>query len=131
MKKLLFVIESLVCAGAEKSLVTLLNLIDYSKYEVDLQLFSYGGEFEQMLPKEVNLLPELPYFDSTKEPLKKMLMRKKTVQEKKFLKGRMKYSLAIRRENYTNPQKAILFWKYTQNLLCCRLCKCGKEICMG
>ena len=44
-KRLLFVIESLVCAGAEKSLVTLLNLLDYSKYEVDLQLFSYGGEF--------------------------------------------------------------------------------------
>ena len=44
MKTILFVIDSLHCAGAEKSLITLLSLIDYSKYEVDLQLFGYGGE---------------------------------------------------------------------------------------
>ena len=44
-QKLLFVIESLNCAGAEKSLTTLLNLIDYSKYEVDLQLFNSGRIF--------------------------------------------------------------------------------------
>ena len=62
MKKLLFVIESLTLGGAEKSLVTLLNLLDYEKYEVDLQLFSYGKEFEKLLPQEVNLLPILPFF---------------------------------------------------------------------
>ena len=45
-KKLLFVIESLTNAGAEKSLVTFLSILDYSKYEVDLQLFSYVGAFE-------------------------------------------------------------------------------------
>ena len=50
MKKLLFAIESLGIGGAEKSLVTLLNLLDYTTYEVDLQLFSYGGELEKMLP---------------------------------------------------------------------------------
>lgn len=60
-KRLLFVIDSLVAAGAERSLVTLLSMLDYEKYEVDLQLFGYGGEFEQFLPKEVNLLPPLPY----------------------------------------------------------------------
>ena len=113
MKKILFVIESLVCAGAEKSLVTLLNLIDYSQYEVDLQLFSYGGEFETMLPKEVNLLPELPYFTSTKEPIKKMIFCKKSSQEKRFFTGRVKYSIAIRKESFSNPQKAIVFWKAT------------------
>ncbi|MBR5673750.1 MAG: glycosyltransferase [Muribaculaceae bacterium] len=62
-KKILFVIESLVAAGAEKSLVTLLNELDYSKYDVDLQLFSYGGEFERYLPEQVNLLPPLPFLE--------------------------------------------------------------------
>lgn len=61
-KRLLFVIDSLACAGAEKSLVTLLRLLDYAKYEVDLQLFAYGGEFEDLLPPEVTLLPPLAYF---------------------------------------------------------------------
>lgn len=107
MKKLLFVIESLVCAGAEKSLVTLLSLIDYSKYSVDLQLFSYGGEFEEMLPKEVNLLPPLPYFKATSQSLPAALSAK----DKRFLWGRMKYSAALRMGKYNNPQKAVLFWK--------------------
>ena len=45
-KQLLFVIDSLTIGGAEKSLVTLLRLIDYSQYDVDLQLFAFGGEFD-------------------------------------------------------------------------------------
>ena len=60
-KKILFVIDSLHCAGAEKSLTTLLNLIDYNEYEVDLQLFGYGGALESLLPNEVNLLSPLAY----------------------------------------------------------------------
>lgn len=115
MKKILFVIESLVCAGAEKSLVTLLNLIDYTKYEVDLQLFSYGGEFEPMLPKEVNLLPRLPYFKSTEESLSSCLRRKLTSRERRCLGGRLKYSFALRTHKCNNPQKAILFWKSAHN----------------
>ena len=53
MKKIVFVIESLHHGGAEKSLVTLLNLLDYSKLQVDLILFKKGGEFEKFIPKEV------------------------------------------------------------------------------
>lgn len=83
-KQLLFVIESLTCAGAEKSLVTLLNKIDYSKYDVDLQLFTYGGEFEELLPKEVNLLPPLKYFFMAKESIKSLLLRKK-IHKKQLL----------------------------------------------
>lgn len=55
-KKLLFVMESLEIGGAEKSLVTLLSQLDYSKYDVDLFLFNPKGEFLSLLPKEVNLL---------------------------------------------------------------------------
>ena len=60
-KNILFVIDSLHCAGAEKSLTTLLSLLDYSKYNVDLQLFGYGGELEEIVPREVNILPPLDY----------------------------------------------------------------------
>ena len=56
MKKVVFVIESLRCGGAEKSLVTLLNNLDYSKLKVDLILFNEGGEFEKMVPEQVNLI---------------------------------------------------------------------------
>lgn len=113
MKRILFVIESLVCAGAEKSLVSLLNVLDYSKYEVDLQLFSYGGEFEEMLPKQVHLLPPLPYFEFTKKPLKSYFLQRYSKEENRMLKGRIGYSVALRMGKYNNPQKAVLFWKHT------------------
>ena len=58
-KKLLFVMESLGIGGAEKSLVTLLSQLDYSKYEVDLFLFRKEGDFLRLLPKEVRVL-EVP-----------------------------------------------------------------------
>ncbi|MBM7618269.1 hypothetical protein JOC95_000111 [Bacillus tianshenii] len=58
---MLFVIDSPDCAGAEKSLVTLLSFLDYQKYKVDLLLCGYGGVLETLLPDAVNLLPPLSY----------------------------------------------------------------------
>ena len=60
-EKLLFVIESLGAAGAERSLVSLLSALDYTRFDVDIQLFRYGGELECFLPKEVNLMPPFEY----------------------------------------------------------------------
>lgn len=59
MKKILFVIHSLAIGGSEKSLVSLLNCIDYNKYQVDLLMFKKGGDFEKYIPSEVNVL-EIP-----------------------------------------------------------------------
>ena len=53
MKNILFVMPSLGSGGAEKSLVNLLNLIDYEKYAVDLLLFKREGLFLSQIPKEV------------------------------------------------------------------------------
>lgn len=111
MKKLLFVIESLGIGGAEKSLVTLLNLLDYTKYEVDLQLFSYGGELEKMLPKQVNLLQPLPYYESLKESLRTYSFHNPL----KYTKARLAYSTEIRKNELTNPEKAVVFWKTSHN----------------
>ena len=44
-KSVLFVNFSLHSGGIEKSLVTLLHLFDYEKYDVDLQLFADEGLF--------------------------------------------------------------------------------------
>lgn len=56
-KNILFVIPGLGAGGAEKSLVNLLNKIDYEKYNVDLFMFNHSGIFTEFLPKEVNILP--------------------------------------------------------------------------
>ena len=58
-KSVLFVNFSLHSGGIEKSLVTLLHLFDYEKYDVDLQLFADEGLFLPRVPEQVNHLPSL------------------------------------------------------------------------
>ena len=55
-KRVLFIIDSLNCGGAEKSLVSLLPLLDYSCLDVDLLIFRRGGVFEKYLPHEINVI---------------------------------------------------------------------------
>jgi len=55
-KSLLFILPSLAGGGAEKSLITLLSLIDYSRYDVDLFLFRREGLFLPSVPREVNII---------------------------------------------------------------------------
>lgn len=59
-KKLLFVIMHLHMGGAERSLVNLLNEINYDQYEVDLLLIKREGDLIKQLPKQVHLL-DTPY----------------------------------------------------------------------
>ena len=58
-KKILFLNFSLHSGGIEKSLVTLLSLFDYDRYEVDLQLFADEGLFLDRVPEQVHHLPSL------------------------------------------------------------------------
>lgn len=110
-KEILFVIDSLHCAGAEKSLISLLSLIDYSNYNVDLQLFGYGGILEEMLPKDVNLLNKLRYTEFTEDSLVKSLYNSIKNLNFHMLHSRIKYSFKLRRGKYENTQKARLFWE--------------------
>lgn len=66
-KKILIVINSLDCGGAEKSLVSMLPLLDYRKYEVYIQMFKMNGVFQSLLPKEVTVLPEIQYLKFCKK----------------------------------------------------------------
>lgn len=111
-KKVLFVIESLTCAGGEKSLTTLLNLFNYEKYDVELQLFSYGGELEKLLPEEVNVLAPLSYYESCGQSVVSQAV--KCVLNPKgfsFLLSRVRYSIKLRQRKLGSFQQAILFWK--------------------
>ena len=58
-KQVLFINYSLHSGGIEKSLVTLLSLFDFTRYDVDLQLFANEGLFLDRVPPQVNLLPPL------------------------------------------------------------------------
>ena len=57
-KKLVFIIEQLTQGGAEIALISLLNNLDYSKYDVDLFLVYHRGELFNSINKNVNILSE-------------------------------------------------------------------------
>lgn len=104
-KRLLFVIDSLGVGGAEKSLVTLLNLLDYSRFEVDLQLFAGGGAFCRFLPAEVNVLPEPKVIRELSQPLWRLLCKPS------LFAARVAYSLKIRLRRLYIAERACLYWK--------------------
>ncbi|WP_298139046.1 glycosyltransferase [Flavobacterium sp.] len=110
-KDILFVMNKLSCGGAEKSLVSLLHLIDYSKYNVDLYLFKHEGFLMKQLPKEVNLLPqpkEFQYFDM---PFKQMALECLSSFNFKILWARFRMSLMLKSEKIpaVKEQKA---WEF-------------------
>ncbi|MBQ5979809.1 MAG: glycosyltransferase [Bacteroidales bacterium] len=74
MKKRIFIaIHYLEIGGAEISLIGLLQALDYSKYDVDLFVYSHRGELMQFIPKEVNQLPEIPAYAQIERPMKDAL----------------------------------------------------------
>ena len=73
-KRLLFAIHYLELGGAEISLIGLLQALDYSQYDVDLFVYSHQGELMKHIPKEVNLLPEIPAYAYIERPMRDALL---------------------------------------------------------
>ena len=55
-KKLLFVINTLGCGGAERAMLNLFDALDPKKYEISLFVLTGQGELSHALPKHVRLL---------------------------------------------------------------------------
>ena len=60
-KKVLFIIDSLTCGGAEKSLVSLLPLLNRDKYEISLWMLTPTGPFISLLPKDIHIIAQPSY----------------------------------------------------------------------
>lgn len=110
-KSILFVINSLGCGGAEKSLLSLLSLLDYDKYDVTLQMFSRGGMFEELLPPEVHVRKELDYTAFCSQSMVKQMLS----FDLRRIAARVRTSLFLR----SNAKKgrplhdAQAYWKYS------------------
>ena len=60
-KNVLFVIESLGCGGAEKSLVSLLSLLNGQKYDLSIWMIHPKGAFRGLLPDGVTVMEQPRY----------------------------------------------------------------------
>lgn len=75
-KTILIISHALELGGAERALLGLLNSIDHEKYKVDLFLMRHQGELMSLIPKQVNLLPEIPQYASLAVPYLSVIKKK-------------------------------------------------------
>ena len=114
-KRVLFVIDSLHSGGAEKSLVSLLNLFDYENYEVDLLTFKEGGLYASLLPKNVILINVPDIFNRMKVSILDLIKRK----DFKFALWRVNTSITLRYKAKVTKIKhgAQLMWTRLNNVI--------------
>lgn len=74
-KNVLVASHNLRIGGVERSLIGLLWSFDFNRNNVDLLLNIHDGELMDLIPKEVNLLPELKKYSSLLQPVKWNLSR--------------------------------------------------------
>jgi len=107
MKKVLFGINSLHIGGIQTALINLLQVLDYSKYDVTVQLFHYEEEYLDLIPKSVKV-KKAPYLVALANNTMKEAKEKGTVSF--ILRGMMAilckiiganhfYTLLLRRMN--------------------------------
>lgn len=115
-KKVLIVSDSLNMGGLEKCLINVCDNLDYNKYDVDLYLSNEGRTLLHKLNKNVNLLPDSPYFKdvynaSIVTSVKTLLKKKKPIfalyRIIRFLRVRFKDNL-YRKSDWKMMQKTML-----------------------
>ncbi len=89
MKDILIVLDSLTTGGLEKTLIDLCNNIDYTKYNVDVYLFNDGRDLVPQLNRNVNLLPDSPYYST--------VFNQSVFKSVKMLLKQKKFDLALYR----------------------------------
>lgn len=75
-KNILILMPSMFIGGAERSLIGLLDSIDYTKYNIDLFLNRHEGEFLNLIPEKVNLLSQIDAYTNFDRPIKDVLFSK-------------------------------------------------------
>lgn len=115
-KKLLFIIPNLNSGGAEKALLSLLQTLDFDKYEVDLLLFKKEGIFLNQLPKEVHLLPEPKNYSYFDMPLVKAVTELITKLKFKVLFYRLA-AIYIYKTEKTPTVREQKVWSFMKNAL--------------
>lgn len=110
MKKRIFIAAHyLEIGGAEISLIGLLNEFDYTKYDVDLFLYSKRGELLSLVPKGVRLLPEIPEYAQIESSIKDVIKNRFYRQALARIKAKYKYRNWSKRNK---PETAEAYYQF-------------------
>lgn len=102
MKNILIVYNTMCIGGSTTSLLSILNHLDYNRYNVDLMLSDNSGELVNMIPKKVNILPQA-YPDNLKQ-----LKRYSIISNFKYIYGKM---ISYNKKNHKNIMGQIMTYE--------------------
>ena len=93
--------QAMELGGVERSLLGLLDAIDYDRYDVDLFLMRHSGELMPYLNPKAKLLPEIPQYASLAVPMASLVKS----GQLGVLRGRLKGKLAASRFDRKHPSE--------------------------
>ena len=93
--------QAMELGGVERSLLGLLDAIDYDRYDVDLFLMRHSGELMPYLNPKAKLLPEIPQYASLAVPMASLVKS----GQLGVLRGRLSGKLAARRFDGQHPSE--------------------------
>lgn len=107
--------QAMELGGVERSLLGLLDAIDYDRYDVDLFLMRHSGELMPYLNLKANLLPEIPQYASLAVPMASLVKSGQLGVLRARLKGKTSAGRFDRRHPGDKPSVIALTYshKYT------------------
>ena len=103
--------------GAERALLGLLNTIDTNKVDVDLFINQHTGEFMKLIPKKINLLPEISAYSVIEKPITTAIKKGHVGIAIARLLAKVHYLIKNWRKNSDDASIFNLVAKYTTPLL--------------
>jgi glycosyltransferase involved in cell wall biosynthesis len=96
-KNILISVFNMEIGGIERSLINMLESFDYQKYNVDLLIFHHVGEFMNLIPNSVNVLPQVDKYTIFRKPVTLCLKEKHYLLA--FIRILSKYIAKIKAKN--------------------------------
>lgn len=75
MSRIFISMHYMELGGAERALLGLLEALSGANHQVDLFIYSHQGELMPLIPKGINLLPEIPIYAALEKPMKETLLQ--------------------------------------------------------
>ena len=98
-RSIIIVVQAMELGGVERSLLGLLDSIDYDHYDVDLFLMRHNGELIPYLNPKAKLLPQIPQYASLAVPMASLIRS----GQFSVLCGRLQGKLAAQRFDKQHP----------------------------
>ncbi|MDR6121898.1 glycosyltransferase involved in cell wall biosynthesis [Bacillus sp. SLBN-46] len=96
-KNILISVYNMEIGGIERSLINMLESFDYKKYDVDLLIYHHVGEFMNLIPNSVNVLPQIEKYTVFRKPVTLCLKERHYLLA--FIRVLSKYIAKIKAKN--------------------------------